>query len=360
MTPAAHASGTTTGTLASDRRVSLCCPECKTPLESRPESFYCVRCSHEYRFVSGIPVFTSRDEFYEGKFTQTIPLNRGVRNPLLRTLYLLCEKVSVNLQRERFFKEARRRCLTGTPLVLDLGCGGGWELWKSFGHLVGVDFSFASLQVAQKVYPDVYCARLDKLPFSDHQFDAILSADVLGHIPDKDKEAVCREMWRVLKTGGYCILSFETDSSSANPWIRFAKARPKLYQKYCIEQWGHFGLELPSRALARFVAHGFRPLRIRPGWKWIWAVDGIVSTFHNEYEQELFLLRWVVTLLARISKNNYLTAAIDVGLGLTSRVFEWAIPFDEATSLMVVLQRPASEINTAASPLGSERAIGRL
>lgn len=104
--------------------------------------------------------------------------------------------------------------------VLDLGCGSGRDVYAlaqlvgAGGEVVGVDMTEEQLAVAGQHrayhaekfgFDNVsfklgYIERLDELGLADNSFDVIVSNCVVNLSPDKD--AVLREVQRLLKAGG--------------------------------------------------------------------------------------------------------------------------------------------------------------
>lgn len=104
--------------------------------------------------------------------------------------------------------------------ILDLGSGSGRDVYAlaqlvgDTGHVVGVDMTEEQLEVAERhraYHRDVfgydnvsfkhgYIERLEALGLEDHSFDVIVSNCVLNLSPDKN--AVLREIHRLLKPGG--------------------------------------------------------------------------------------------------------------------------------------------------------------
>jgi SAM-dependent methyltransferase len=103
------------------------------------------------------------------------------------------------------FEDALRECIPPGATVLDAGCGSGrsfrYELQEGC-RVVGVDIG-AELRdnpnVASRVRGDV-----QRLPFADASFDAVLASHVMEHLPRPD-EALA-EVARVLKPGGRFLL----------------------------------------------------------------------------------------------------------------------------------------------------------
>jgi 2-polyprenyl-6-hydroxyphenyl methylase/3-demethylubiquinone-9 3-methyltransferase len=131
--------------------------------------------------------------------------------------------------------------------VLDAGCGGGLvarELAAAGAEVVGVDRSLGSLGVARRAAGGSFHpaqGRLERLPFGDASFDAVVAADVLEHLPDLPTAVA--ELARVLAPGG----SFLFDTVNRTPWSWFTAV---------------FGLEQVLRMVPRGT-HDWR-LFIRP------------------------------------------------------------------------------------------------
>ncbi|MDP1854195.1 MAG: methyltransferase domain-containing protein [Candidatus Omnitrophota bacterium] len=138
--------------------------------------------------------------------------------------------------------------------VLDLGCGAGLDLYfyakaasqrgsglafniakaaGEKGKVYGLDISEAMVEKARKNMEltgiknvEVKAGHSDNLPFADNFFDLVASNGIYNLSPDK--EAVMREVFRVLKTGGrtvFCEIVLknalsEEERKNANDWFR--------------------------------------------------------------------------------------------------------------------------------------------
>jgi 2-polyprenyl-6-hydroxyphenyl methylase/3-demethylubiquinone-9 3-methyltransferase len=119
-------------------------------------------------------------------------------------------------------------------LVLDAGCGGGLvakTLAEAGAVVVGLDRSLGSLQVARRAVGrqatppgssagmsgSFHPARgqLERLPFADGAFDAVVAADVLEHVPDLP--AAVGEIARVLAPGASLV--FDTINRTFWAWF---------------------------------------------------------------------------------------------------------------------------------------------
>ena len=101
--------------------------------------------------------------------------------------------------------------------ILDIGCGVGTFAFHSskVGAVVyGVDYSFESVKMAKDLV-DRYntptkakfvVADATKIPFSDYNFDKIITADFIEHISCDEKEQLLKEIYSLLKPGGIGVI----------------------------------------------------------------------------------------------------------------------------------------------------------
>lgn len=95
----------------------------------------------------------------------------------------------------------------GRPLrVLDAGCGTGGTMSAlgDIGELYGCDIESDALEYCRvRGFSRIAAAGVERLPFGPESFDAVVSCDVLEHIPD-DIGAL-REMHGLLRPGGILV-----------------------------------------------------------------------------------------------------------------------------------------------------------
>lgn len=104
--------------------------------------------------------------------------------------------------------------------ILDAGCGVGglFSTLAKHGTLYGIDSSLIALSYATKRHEakQVACGSVERIPFPDRIFDAVICADVLYHRQVNDRAAAA-EFRRVVKQDG-CIIIKEI----AYEWLKSA------------------------------------------------------------------------------------------------------------------------------------------
>ncbi len=114
--------------------------------------------------------------------------------------------------RRRLAEELIERWVTPTPgsLILDVGCGTGGNLafLSQWGQGVGVDLSPLALDFARRrELPGLVQASWLALPYPNDTFSLVTAFDVLYHRWVTDDEQAIRECHRVLRPGGWLLLT---------------------------------------------------------------------------------------------------------------------------------------------------------
>ena len=102
---------------------------------------------------------------------------------------------------------------TFAPRILDVGCASGWFEYLCAGRLdsaiAGIDVDPSIVAEAQPNAPHAEYAvgSVFSLPFADESFDGAVMFEVIEHVPARCEVAALTEVRRVLKPGGWLVLS---------------------------------------------------------------------------------------------------------------------------------------------------------
>lgn len=114
--------------------------------------------------------------------------------------------------------------------VLEIGCGTGSLVLKAkknqpAAEVVGSDPDLKALARAQRKTHGLTGIRLEhayaqELPYADREFDRVLSALMLHHLPTEIKSGAMTEAFRVLRPGGRLhLLDFGGDATPADGFL---------------------------------------------------------------------------------------------------------------------------------------------
>jgi len=191
--------------------------------------------------------------------------------------------------------------------VLDLGCGAGrhaFEMYRRGADVIAFDQDadelsavrdlFAAMRDAGEV-PDGAEADVKEgdalaLPFADGEFDRVVAAEILEHIPD-DLSAIA-ELVRVTRPGGTVALTVPRWLPEAINW--------KLSADYHNVPGGHIRIytdkELAAKAKAAGLVlegHGYAHGLHSPYW-WIKCAVGVTNDDHPLAKAYHRLLVWEI------------------------------------------------------------------
>lgn len=105
-------------------------------------------------------------------------------------------------------------------IALDCGCGNGANTLLMIKRIKpreiwGIEADQNVAQEAERKGIRVFVANMNSIfPLGDRAVDAVLSNQVIEHLPDTDR--FMTEIWRVLKPGGYAIICTENLASWHN------------------------------------------------------------------------------------------------------------------------------------------------
>jgi ubiquinone/menaquinone biosynthesis C-methylase UbiE len=185
---------------------------------------------------------------------------------------------------------------------LDVGCGDGYfcSRVKSLynANVKGIDISEEACELSKKRDVDTICGDLkNTLPFNDESFEAVFCGEVIEHVADTD--FLLDEIYRILKKGGYLILTTPNLVSWYNRLLFVFGIQPISTEVSFRRKYGHIFKFLgeggkPAGHIRNFtknslvgllVSHNFRIKSIQSsGWlnSWknsslIFKIDKIIS-----------------------------------------------------------------------------------
>ncbi|HEY0427660.1 MAG TPA: class I SAM-dependent methyltransferase [Pyrinomonadaceae bacterium] len=130
--------------------------------------------------------------------------------------------------------------------LLDLGCGGGQPLTSYFAEkgfdVTGVDISSKMIEIAREQIPqgNFFVSEMTECEFGEEEFDVIVSAFAIIHVPQKKQSSLFKNIFKWLKTGGVAFLILATND--VEEWIE---------DFYGVEMyWSHFGSEKYKEIIA--------------------------------------------------------------------------------------------------------------
>jgi len=172
--------------------------------------------------------------------------------------------------------------------VLELGCGDGENtvlLAHRGARVCGVDVSVGMVNLARRRAQvngfvkgvEFSAGSAHELPFRDRSFDVVFGMAVLTRL---DLELASREVWRVLRPGGYAIFKEPVRNS------RLIRMTRRLV-RYRPPSQTQFGRPFTDQELERFAAsfsqcHGRKyQLPFVNVARWFSALDGVAPLFYH-------------------------------------------------------------------------------
>ena len=214
-------------------RMAWCCPKCRAALPNSDDWIVCPDCKARYAVIEGIPDFRIAGDFWldidqdrlrarelaarfstgdiEGLVRHIFATQPGrdAAQIALRTRQVLGAPRRLLKEIDGWLELATRE----TPF-LEIGCGPGMLLAAaaSKGRVgVGIDASLVWLLVAKRLItqwggqPLLAAGLADALPLADNFAHAVISLDVIEHVPDR--QLFLREINRVTQVGGQLALA---------------------------------------------------------------------------------------------------------------------------------------------------------
>jgi ubiquinone/menaquinone biosynthesis C-methylase UbiE len=115
-----------------------------------------------------------------------------------------------------YAKEHLNKLDTAGKSILEIGCGRGgftrylMQHYLSIGKVYACDYAESAIRIGEEKMPSTGKLTWQKedimaLSFNDETFDIVVSCETVEHVPDPKKAIF--ELFRVLKPGGYMILT---------------------------------------------------------------------------------------------------------------------------------------------------------
>jgi len=149
-------------------------------------------------------------------------------------------------------------------IILDLGCGIGTfaTLLSKSTFVIGVDFSKEAVKVAKLVVDkhgiksnaELIRCDVQFLPFRNDVLNAIIAADLVEHLNEKQYIKCIRESRRVLKTQGLLVVYTPNPVNLLSPYFYFRRGGPFTPE--------HIGLKSPLFLYRSLTSHGFETRKL--------------------------------------------------------------------------------------------------
>lgn len=195
----------------------------RTPLRSEGEALVCTK-NHRFNIENGVPVFAEHPR------REPVPLNMPPcpATPTNGTAQHIDDFVNdwiVNTNGNLYWRVRGR--LPRYPIpnwpfgrgegkrMLEIGCS--WGRWcvaaaragfRPIGMDVHIDALAAAMRVSKELHADAdfICADADVLPVESRSIDLVFSYSVLQHIEKERVRHAFREIARVLRADGHCVI----------------------------------------------------------------------------------------------------------------------------------------------------------
>ncbi len=161
-------------------------------------------------------------------------------------------------RQEMLFRKITRLVKSGK--VLEIGFGDGYLLNKLSKRYesYGADISVENIKKISKTNSEVNFKLIDvdgKLPFKDNFFDVFVASEVLEHMDDEELEVCIKEIKRVLKKGGFGILTFPAEENLKKSECFCPNCKTKFHK------WGH--KQYFNRKIIRMKFSEFKIVSVR-------------------------------------------------------------------------------------------------
>lgn len=140
-------------------------------------------------------------------------------------------------------KQLKMLALKKGITLLEVGFGRGELLYhcaKKGSKVTGIDFSPEALEIARHTLRefaniDIRLARCTDLPFDDNSFHRVFAGDVIEHVPYEQAIIMLRELYRVLKPGGFMLIHTTPNTVFIKLIYPFARYLLNIIDKHAVQ-----------------------------------------------------------------------------------------------------------------------------
>jgi SAM-dependent methyltransferase len=176
-------------------------------------------------------------------------------------------RIKASAKQNRFYITYTQKYLPKGSKILEGGCGRGDKVYSLHTHgyqAYGIDFAKETIKKINAYAPElaVTVGDVRQLDFPDGHFDGYWSLGVIEHFYE-GYDPILREMYRVLRNGGYLFLAVPAMS-----WLRRQKAKwgkyPPFQEKNHLKgNFYQFALD-SKHVIPQFQRQGFKLLEVKP------------------------------------------------------------------------------------------------
>jgi ubiquinone/menaquinone biosynthesis C-methylase UbiE len=196
------------------------CPRCRTKLDLSVQDGRCSACGHQPRRSGDILSFAN--DLEQDRWQKLF--DKQATKPGDDTVATICYRSQ--LLHRYVIDGFRRLCIPLVPggRALDVGCGNGifWAALFGTPNVIGIDYSLGMCKLARARGMLADHANALGLPFAEHQFDLVYSAEIVQYVDDLP--TLLSEMARVCRPGGRVVVSTLNRSSALRRAVLAAKA----------------------------------------------------------------------------------------------------------------------------------------
>jgi len=250
----------------------ICCPRCGKNIYVDGDLNICSHCQLGFQMDKNILCWERSDfqtesvygwkRYYEGVKYRLDPMASPYSPLVVWTKHLVDDYYSRTLWDKHLAQDWKQHYLDGLNLssganVLDHGCGRG----RNIGLLSQLGLNVAGQEIENNTWWDNFPRALVQvvspgyhfLPWRDQSFNLVLDVGVIGHFQPDLLEEYCKEVQRVLVSGGYWLI-LEANSKGYGAWMP-RKHYGRLYSLKQVQAMAFkYGLEEVDHSYEGFYA----------------------------------------------------------------------------------------------------------